>query len=128
MFDFSMGEIGIIAVVSLLVLGPERMPKVARTTGALLRKARQSWQNVRNDIEREFAAEELKRNLKETVQSIDPRPAVNDAINGTMQDIHSSIHPIPTPTVVAEPATPEHGAIETLPNSTSSPPHHDEHV
>lgn len=128
MFDFSMGEIGIIAVVSLLVLGPERMPKVARTTGALLRKARQSWQNVRNDIEREFAAEELKRNLKETVQSIDPRPDINDAISGTMQDIHSSIHPEPTPTVVAEPATPEHGAIEVLPNSTSSPPHLDEHV
>jgi len=128
MFDFSMGEIGIIAVVSLLVLGPERMPKVARTTGALLRKARQSWQNVRNDIEREFAAEELKRNLKETVQSIDPRPDINDAISGTMQDIHSSIHPEPTPTVVAEPATPEHGASEALPNPTSSPSHHDEHV
>ncbi len=127
MFDFSMGEIGIIAVVSLLVLGPERMPKVARTTGALLRKARQSWQNVRNDIEREFAAEELKRNLKETAQSIDPRPAMNDAINGTMQDIHGSIHPGPT-LAVSGVATPEHGANEVLPNSTTSPPHHDEHA
>ncbi len=128
MFDFSMGQIGIIAVVSLLVLGPERMPKVARTAGALLRKARQSWQNVRNDIEREFAAEELKRNLKETVQSIDPRPAMNEAINSTMQDIHGSIHPEPTPAVVAEAATPEHGVDGALPNSISSPPHHDEHV
>ncbi|QBB68951.1 twin-arginine translocase subunit TatB [Pseudolysobacter antarcticus] len=127
MFDFSMGEIGIIAVVSLLVLGPERMPKVARTTGALLRKARQSWQNVRNDIEREFAAEELKRNLKETVQSIDPRPAMNDAINGTMQDIHGSIHPNPAP-AVSETAIPDHGANEVLPNSTTSPPRHDEHA
>jgi sec-independent protein translocase protein TatB len=42
MFDIGMGEIGLIAVVGLLVLGPERLPRVARTAGALLRKARNS--------------------------------------------------------------------------------------
>ena len=86
MFDFGLGEIGLIAVVALLVLGPERLPKVARTSGALLRKARRSWQNVREEIEREFAAEELKRSLKETAQAADPRATIND----TVKDIHAS--------------------------------------
>ncbi len=72
MFDIGMGELGLIAVVGLLVLGPERLPRVARTTGALLRKARQSWQSVRTDIEREFAAEDLKQTLRQTAAAADP--------------------------------------------------------
>jgi sec-independent protein translocase protein TatB len=67
-----MGELGLIAVVGLLVLGPERLPRVARTAGALLRKARNSWQSVRSDIERELAAEDLKRTMRETAAAADP--------------------------------------------------------
>jgi sec-independent protein translocase protein TatB len=67
-----MGEIGLIAVVGLLVLGPERLPRVARTAGALLRKARNSWQSVRSDIERELAAEDLRRTMRETAAAADP--------------------------------------------------------
>ena len=72
MFDIGMGELGLIAVVGLLVLGPERLPRVARTAGALLRKARSSWQSVRADIERELAAEDLKRTMQETAAAADP--------------------------------------------------------
>lgn len=56
MLDFSFGEIGLVAVVALLVLGPDRLPKVARTAGALTRRARATWQNVRDDVERESSA------------------------------------------------------------------------
>jgi len=72
MFDIGMGELGLIAVVGLLVLGPERLPRVARTAGALLRKARNSWQSVRSDIERELAAEDIKRTMQQTAAQIDP--------------------------------------------------------
>ena len=48
MFDIGFSEIGLIAVVALLVLGPERLPRVARTVGALMRRARNSWQDVRS--------------------------------------------------------------------------------
>lgn len=119
MFDIGIGEVGLIAIVALLVLGPERLPKVARTSGALLRKARQSWQNIRDEIEREFAAEELKRNLKETVRTADPRPAVNDVINATMQDIHASTHPSITTATAVSPSA--NKVIPTTPN-------HDERV
>ena len=64
MFDLSMAEIGVIGVVALLVLGPERLPKAARTVGFYVRTARQSWYSVRSEFERELAAEELKRSLK----------------------------------------------------------------
>jgi sec-independent protein translocase protein TatB len=73
MFDIGTGEVALIAVIALLVLGPERLPGAARTAGALLRKARQSWNNVRDEIERELAAEELKQSMKKTVQELDPR-------------------------------------------------------
>ncbi|MGH8122359.1 MAG: Sec-independent protein translocase protein TatB [Rudaea sp.] len=69
MFDFSFGEMGLVAIVALLVLGPERLPKVARTAGALVRRARTSWQNVRDEIERELAAEDLKRSIDEVKQA-----------------------------------------------------------
>jgi len=65
MFEIGFGEIALIAVVALLVLGPERLPGVARTAGALVRRARASWQNVKGEIERELAAEDMKKNLDE---------------------------------------------------------------
>jgi sec-independent protein translocase protein TatB len=65
MFEVGFSEIALIAVVALLVLGPERLPRVARTLGALVRRARSSWQSVKSEIERELAAEDIKRNLDE---------------------------------------------------------------
>jgi len=111
MFDVGMGEIGLIAVVAVLVLGPERLPGAARTAGALLRKARQGWQSVRMEIERELAAEELKRNLKETAASADPSADLHDALRQTGQAVRDAVNPPapapapanPTPSVSNEP-------------------------
>ena len=71
MFDLSFGELAIIAVVALLVLGPERLPTAARTVGALLRKLRNGWQGVRSEIERELAAEDLKREIRNSSPNVD---------------------------------------------------------
>ena len=73
MFDLSFAELALIAVVALLVLGPERLPGVARTAGALLRRLRNSWQGVRSEIERELAAEDIKRSIRDTARSVDLR-------------------------------------------------------
>jgi sec-independent protein translocase protein TatB len=69
-FSLSFPELALIALVALLVLGPQRLPGAARTAGALLRKARASWASVRNDIERELAAEDVKRSLKQAADSV----------------------------------------------------------
>lgn len=66
MFDLSLPELAVIAVVALLVLGPKRLPGAARTAGALIRRMQRSWSGLRADIERELAADELKRELKRT--------------------------------------------------------------
>lgn len=65
MFDIGFGELLLIAVVALVVLGPERLPKAARTLGTLLRRVRDGWDSVRAEVEREIEAEEMKRKLKE---------------------------------------------------------------
>lgn len=79
MFDFSFGELAMVAVVALLVLGPERLPRAARTAGALVRKLRNSWQGVRSEIERELAAEDIKRSIRDSARQLDVRKDVEAA-------------------------------------------------
>ena len=61
MFDVGFTELFVLLVVGLIVLGPERLPKVARTLGLWVGRARAMYSNVRSDIERELELEELKR-------------------------------------------------------------------
>ena len=73
MFDFSFGEMLVVALVALIVLGPERLPKAARFAGLWVRKARAQWYSVKTELESELASEELKRSLQ------DGRQAMQDA-------------------------------------------------
>ena len=61
MFDISFTEILVIAAVALVVIGPERLPKVARTLGHLFGRAQRYVNDVKNDIQREMELEELKK-------------------------------------------------------------------
>ncbi|MCK7594415.1 Sec-independent protein translocase protein TatB [Pseudomarimonas salicorniae] len=79
MFDIGFFELLLIGTVALLVLGPERLPKAARTVGLWMRKARASWYSMRAELEREFADEELKRSLAATrAELADARKALSD--------------------------------------------------
>ncbi len=83
MFDFSFGEIAVISAVALVVLGPERLPKVARTVGDWVGKAQRYVNQVKADINREMELAELKklqeeaRNAAQSLQS-----AVQDVQSG----------------------------------------------
>ncbi|MEO7255237.1 MAG: Sec-independent protein translocase protein TatB [Casimicrobium sp.] len=61
MLELSFGKMMIIAVVALIVLGPEKLPKVARTLGHLLGRARSYANQVKQDIDREMQMDELKK-------------------------------------------------------------------
>ena len=61
MFDISFGELMVIGVVALVVIGPEKLPKVARTVGALVGRAQRYVNNVKADIHREVNLSELKQ-------------------------------------------------------------------
>ena len=105
MFDVSLVELAVIALVALLVLGPEKLPRAARTVGLYVRKARQSWYSVKSEIERELAADELKRSLKQTEETI--RRAADDG-QAAVKSVVASVgvmEPAQTiaPPVAAEP-------------------------
>ena len=70
MFDIGFGELLLIAVVALVVLGPERLPKAARFAGLWVRRARAQWYSVKSELERELEAEDLKRGLAEAQATI----------------------------------------------------------
>ena len=65
MFDVGFTELLVIAVVALLVLGPERLPRAARFAGLWVRRARAQWHSVRAELERDLAAEDMQRSMKE---------------------------------------------------------------
>lgn len=65
MFDVGFWELSLIMVVVLLVVGPERLPKLARTAGVYVGKARRMVADVRAEVNRELRAQELKESLGE---------------------------------------------------------------
>jgi sec-independent protein translocase protein TatB len=69
----------IIGVIAVIVLGPERLPRAARFAGLWVRRARAQWYSVKSELERELAAEELKRNLQDTRRAVADIDAEIDA-------------------------------------------------
>ena len=64
MFDIGFLELAVIAVVGLIVIGPERLPEVARTVGTWVGRFRRFVSNVKSDINRELRQEELRKALE----------------------------------------------------------------
>ncbi len=94
MFDIGFIEIMIISLVALVVVGPERLPAVARTLGHLLGRARGYVNGIKTDIHNEMRMEELKNmhtSVSETVQSIED--SVRQEVNQikTMADVESQV-------------------------------------
>ena len=87
MIEISFGKLLLLAVVALIVLGPEKLPHAARTAGALIRRMRNGWDNVKAEVEREIQAEEIKRTLRETAESA---RSAHDEIRGAGQDIRQT--------------------------------------
>lgn len=61
MFDIGFSELLVVGIVALLVIGPERLPKVARTLGHLLGRAQRYVNDVKSDINREMQLDELRK-------------------------------------------------------------------
>ncbi|NJD24985.1 MAG: twin-arginine translocase subunit TatB [Betaproteobacteria bacterium] len=69
MFDIGFSELLVIGVVALIVIGPERLPKVARTLGHLLGRAQRYVSDVKSDINREMQLDELKKLQSQVAES-----------------------------------------------------------
>lgn len=101
MFDISFSELMLIGVVALVVLGPERLPRVARTVGHLFGRAQRYMNDVKSDIQREIDLDEInsiKKQMEDASTSIkqsvnqfgnqikDPLTEARDAVNQLGKD------------------------------------------
>lgn len=112
MFEFSFSELLMIMVVALVVIGPERLPKVARTLGLLWGRAQRYVNGVKADIERDMAIAELKEMkakiqaeaeaAQQTVKQIDrgleeQARKINSAVARPVQEMKQQLQPPPQP-------------------------------
>jgi len=86
MFDVGFFELMLIGVVALLVVGPERLPQLARTAGKWLGKGKQMINSVKADIAQEMKAEELKKILEQQ-QQLNPVHEIMDDTRKTLNEI-----------------------------------------
>ncbi|WP_319241240.1 Sec-independent protein translocase protein TatB [uncultured Propionivibrio sp.] len=99
MFDVGFSELMVIAIVALVVIGPERLPKVARTAGLLFGRLQRYVNDVKSDISREIQLDELKRlqadmqasahaferSMKEGIQSVEQ--SVGEVVDSTQTEL-----------------------------------------
>jgi sec-independent protein translocase protein TatB len=119
MFDVGFSEILVIAVVALLVLGPERLPKAARFAGLWLRRARAHWNSVKAEFENELADEELRRNIQQA------RSELHDTLHSTRELIEPTAQPAVSTSTDNSDAQPVMTALDhnhTAADPASTPP------
>lgn len=114
MFDVGFSELLLTALVALLVIGPERLPKVARTVGLWTGRARRFVAQVKEDIDREIKTEELKKVMQEQAKST----GIHEIIEETRETLDEAkrtdylVKATPPPSSTPEP-TAEHNSAPT---------------
>jgi sec-independent protein translocase protein TatB len=140
MFDIGFSELFVIAVVALLVLGPERLPKAARFVGLWVRRARAQWYSVKSELENELADDEFQRSLMRSRDQLqDEMRQVRDGLQHGAQSVRDGFEggaghgspapPAPAPATLPDAAgpqrsldvTPPGGMAASTPAATSTP-------
>lgn len=94
MFGLSFSEIFIIAIVALIVIGPERLPKTARTLGLLVGRAQRYVNDIKSDIEREMHVDDIKKFKDEVTSNVSQ---VKSSVEGEITSITNPIKNISNP-------------------------------
>lgn len=89
MFDIGFWELAIIGVVALIVVGPERMPGLARTAGKWFGKISRFIGTVKADIDRELKAEEMKKMMEKHASDSGLHEVIEET-QADMKDIHQA--------------------------------------
>ena len=108
MFGISFSELLLVGLVALLVLGPERLPGAARTAGLWIGRLKRSFNAIKQEVEREIGADEIRRQLhNEHILSMEEEAK---KIMAPLQDAMKPATPVEPPAppaaVPAEPASP----------------------
>jgi sec-independent protein translocase protein TatB len=103
MIELSFSKLLLLAVIALVVLGPEKLPKAARMAGAMLRRLRLGWESVRSEVERELEIEEIRRAAKEAADRADAmRKAADTEMHSTRASVNRAIAEVANTTDAAE--------------------------
>jgi sec-independent protein translocase protein TatB len=83
MIDLGVSKLALIAVVALIVIGPERLPKVARMAGNLFGRAQRYMADIKSEVNRQMEIEEFKKLREESASAL---KEVENSINSTVQE------------------------------------------
>jgi sec-independent protein translocase protein TatB len=95
MFDIGFSELLVIGVVALIVIGPEKLPRMARTVGVLAGRLQRYVADVKADINREIELEEL-RKMRDSMQQAasDFQSSVQSELNKTESELNKSVEDV----------------------------------
>ena len=108
MFDIGFSELLVIGLVALIVIGPERLPRVARTLGILAGRLQRYVADVKADINREVELDEL-RKMKDSVQQAASgiENSVQSELNKTENELNAAADSVTTTVAAETPKIPE---------------------
>lgn len=91
MFDIGFWEVVLLFVVALIVVGPERLPRLARTAGFWIGKARRIVSEVRGEVERELQMDEITRSIKRQ-DALKEMRQLSDRVKAINSDIQTEVN------------------------------------
>ncbi|MHC8404664.1 MULTISPECIES: Sec-independent protein translocase protein TatB [unclassified Pseudomonas] len=141
MFGISFSELLLVGLIALLVLGPERLPGAARTAGLWVGRLKRSFNAIKQEVEREIGADEIRRQLHNehilsleqearkiftpTQQEPTPVPPVEPVAPQTIHAPKPDAAPVTAPVVTAvepAPSAPSTAPVTPAPHDTPLPP------
>lgn len=130
MFDVGFSELVLMAIVALVVLGPEKLPHAARVAGAWVGRIRRTVSNMQAEIEREVSAQELRERLQKEIDAANAMASEADlqqpfqAVIAGVQDLQAEANSLLPPAAVeGTPARPSMAAaVATAPTEDPAPP------
>jgi len=94
MFDMGFLEFLLIGIIALIVLGPERLPKAARTVGLFIGKAKQGFESMKTEIDRELKVKELRDQLAEQKAKLEQDLDIGSEIRSAKDDLNETVNSI----------------------------------
>jgi len=95
MFDIGFSELMLVGIMALIILGPERLPKAARTVGLLVGKVRRTMSGIQQEIEQEVRNQEIREKLKNPMSTFlndDETTAAKNSDNTSTEQINNEQH------------------------------------
>ncbi len=119
MFDIGFWELALAGVVALIVIGPEKLPEVARNVGAWIGRMRAMVNHVRREFEQELKVGDLKRTFEESARNEEIK-RLAEQVKSINRDLHQPVTPAPPSPAPHLVSPPSHGPKSA--DAEDSPP------